>query len=132
MRMTTKRSVSIALVVALGLAGQAAAADLVCPAPNRITESEGSYGWDYTAKVGADTWEGSNPEGKSGDAKTFKLTEVTLRSGTFVACDYAGDGKAGVRLSLETKKQTTPVNAADWTNHCTVSGSKACAFRLEP
>ena len=130
MRMTANRGFSVALAASLLFAGHASAADQTCPSPSEITETEGSYGWDYTAKVGTDTWEGSNPEGRAGDAKTFKLIEVTLRSGKFVACDYAGDGKAGARLSLETSKKLTPVKASEWNDSTCEASTHECAFRV--
>lgn len=137
MRMSKKQVCLIAIAAILVSGGQAMAADIACPEAGAIKQTpDKDKGYVYAASANGLEWEGENPEGKDGDAKTLRFNEVSLVNAKhFVACDYIGDGDAGVRMILMTKKDVVPANPAVWSAApaaaptCKESKASLCAFK---
>ncbi|KPC23625.1 Transmembrane protein [Pseudomonas syringae pv. cilantro] len=126
------KSISASLVIMAALMGNAYAAINGCPAVTEITQSPEGNGYLYKAAgPGGQAWGGENPMTDEVDLEKLKFTVAAVRSNAkgeyFVACDYEGLKKDGVRLIFKT--QAVPnTSGAGWKNECKADDPKLCAF----
>lgn len=115
------------------------AADEICPAVSDITATPMShgYGFEYQARSIRGGWTGENPGASEPylDKVQFASAAIGLRiyDGKpvhFVACDYEGEGWAGIRMSQRFPVAATPVGAGWKGNFCNV-GLDQCAFTID-
>jgi hypothetical protein len=116
MSMTRNQCLSIAIVAWLGCVGQAAAANVACPAVATFVPSDaGNEGTEYTVE-GDLKWEGQDYRAKvTDDISGLKLVEVTIDNGNGrIMCDYVADAETDVRMVALSTKPFKPVNDAAW------------------
>ncbi|MCC5094707.1 MULTISPECIES: DUF3757 domain-containing protein [Xanthomonas] len=138
---------SLVMVIALAaMAGNAAAATDInksCPDLRnaRIVKSKSVEGDTYTtiSTSNGNPWIGVNPpEADDVELRELTFTSVSILSDEhLIACDYAGPGLSGLRMSLKLKKVAQPVGAS-WEQDpnrsnvliCSDKDRKRCAFKL--
>ncbi|MCC8553649.1 DUF3757 domain-containing protein [Xanthomonas hortorum] len=138
---------SLVMMVALAaMAGSAAAAHDInksCPDLHsvRIAKSKSVEGDTYTTSPtsNGNPWIGVNPpEANDVEPRDLNFTSVSIvNDQDLIACDYAGPGLSGLRMSLKLKKTAQPVGAS-WVQDpnlsnvltCTDKDRKRCAFKL--
>lgn len=111
----------------------------VCPAISSITASPISQerGFTYAANGIRGGWKGENPRATESYLDKVKFTSAAIRQTTengnpvyFVACDYEGDGPAGVRMSQRFPVAAKPVGPAWKDEYCSAELSE-CTFKFD-
>lgn len=121
------------------IAGTANAADEMCPEVKDITAQpiNQDRGFTYAANSIRGGWKGENPESTESYLDKVGFTSAAVRQITengspvyFVACDYEGEGLAGIRMSQRFPLAAKPVGGA-WNNNFCSAGLSECAFRID-
>ncbi|HVI55050.1 MAG TPA: hypothetical protein VM621_08360 [Luteibacter sp.] len=108
----------MAAAAILLFAGQAAAANVACPAAGDIKLAGSSADeTSYKAVVGETTWKGEvSKYDDDVDLKTLHFVGASIANAkNFVACDYYGEGRSNLRMTIDTKKASSPANPSAWT-----------------
>ncbi|VVP69368.1 hypothetical protein PS914_00791 [Pseudomonas fluorescens] len=130
---------SAGLLSLFALAGTVYAADEMCPQVSNIMAQSISpeRGFTYTANAIRGGWKGENPGATESYLDKVQFTSAAIRQTTdngnpvyFVACDYEGEGKAGVRMSQRFPTPAKPVGGAWKDNFCS-AGLSECAFKFD-
>lgn len=110
-----------------------------CPAISGITATPISQerGFTYAANSIRGGWKGENPRATESYLDKVKFTSAAIRQTTengnpvyFVACDYEGDGSAGVRMSQRFPVAAKPVGPAWKDEYCSAELSE-CTFKFD-
>jgi hypothetical protein len=127
------------LLSLFALAGTARAAEDECPAVGNIMAQSitPQRGFTYAANSIRGGWKGENPGATESYLNKVKFTSAAIRQTTdngnpvyFVACDYEGEGKAGVRLTQRFPIEAKPAGSAWKDNFCSASLNE-CAFKVD-
>ncbi|MCC8488332.1 DUF3757 domain-containing protein [Xanthomonas citri] len=143
--MYRKSLVMMVALAAMAGSGAAVAHDINQSCPDlhsvRIAKSKSVEGDTYTTSPtsNGNPWIGVNPpEANDVEPRDLKFTSVSIVNDQhLIACDYAGPGLSGLRMSLKLKKTAQPVGAS-WVQDpnlsnvltCTDKDLKRCAFKL--
>lgn len=103
------------LVAALTLVGASCAAAATCPKVDTFKQNAGNYGgFEYTATTAdGQKWTGEDPHAAESDLKTLVFKRVTLLAkDPYVACEYEGGDKAGVRMTPDPAKAVSATGDA--------------------
>ncbi|WP_213940355.1 DUF3757 domain-containing protein [Pseudomonas sp. dw_612] len=118
------KKISAGVVVMMAMMANAYA-DNACPGVDAIQQTaiEGG-GFVYTASAAKGLqWTGENPMAEKNDLKAVAFKEAyVVNAKNFVACDYVGSKREGVRMALKTVDAVTPVGTA-WVNETQPDGS---------
>lgn len=142
---SNKKQSRASKVVAAGMlslfavTGTGYAADEMCPQVSNIMAQSISpeRGFTYAANAIRGGWKGENPGATESYLDKVQFTSAAIRQTTdngnpvyFVACDYEGEGKAGVRMSQRFPTPAKPVGGAWKDNFCS-AGLSECAFKFD-
>jgi hypothetical protein len=131
--------VSLGLLGVIAFAGNVNAADEMCPQVSQIMAQSitPERGFTYAANAIRGGWKGENPAATESYLDKVKFTSAAIRQTTdngnpvyFVACDYEGEGKAGVRMSQRFPAPAKPVGN-DWKDNFCSAGVSQCAFKFD-
>lgn len=131
--------VSLSFLGVVAFAGNASAADEMCPQVSQIMAQSISpeRGYTYAANAIRGGWKGENPGATESYLDKVQFASAAIRQTTdngnpvyFVACDYEGEGKAGVRIS---QRFPVPAKAVgkDWKDNFCSAGISQCAFKFD-
>lgn len=136
---TVTKIFAAGLLSLFALAGTAQAAENVCPSVSNIMAQSitPERGFTYAANSIRGGWKGENPGATESYLDKVKFTSAAIRQTTdngnpvyFVACDYEGEGKAGVRMTQRFPVAAKPAGSAWKDNFCSASLNE-CAFKAD-
>lgn len=117
------QKISAGVIVMMALMANAYASN-ACPMVSKIQQKASEHGgFVYTAPAGNGLqWTGENPMADETDLKNVAFKEAyVVNAKNFVACDYVGSKREGVRMALKTAGSVQP--SAAWSNETQPDGS---------
>ncbi|WP_205017964.1 DUF3757 domain-containing protein [Pseudomonas arsenicoxydans] len=115
---------SAGVVVMMALMANAYAGN-ACPTVGAIQQTamkDGGFVYTAAASKGLQ-WTGENPVAAKEDLKAVAFEEAyVVNAKNFVACDYVGPKREGMRMTLKSADAVKPVGTA-WTNQTQADGS---------
>jgi hypothetical protein len=138
-KMRVAKVVSVGMLSLFALTGTVYASDEMCPQVSNIMAQSISpeRGFTYAANAIRGGWKGENPGATESYLDKVQFTSAAIRQTTdngnpvyFVACDYEGEGKAGVRMSQRFPVPAKPVGGGWKDNFCS-AGLSECAFKFD-
>ncbi|PNB74997.1 hypothetical protein C1X64_06445 [Pseudomonas sp. GW456-E7] len=138
MKQVFKKMTVAGLFSLFAFAGTSYAAES-CPTVNNITATPISEtrGFNYAANSIRGGWKGENPRATESYLDKVEFTSAAIRQTTdngspvyFIACDYEGEGPAGVRMSQRFATPAKPVGPAWKDEYCT-AGLSECSFKFD-